>query len=238
MDNYSGATALRVLSMNFSKNQKYVSELLGSFFLVLTVVGSGIMADQLSQDNGITLLGNAIPTGLTLIVIISIFGPISGAHFNPIVSLVFWLKRMMSFKDFIAYVVMQISGAIFGCVVANIIFKLPPVTISTLVRHDFSQFLSEILATFGLILVIFIGSEVSKQNIPVLVGSYIASAYWFTSSTSFANPAVTVARQFSDTFTGISPSGVPTFIIAQIFGAILGFIVIQWLTNTVIESDY
>ena len=133
---------------------------------------------------------------------------------------------------------MQISGAILGCVVANIIFKLPPFTISTLVRHDFSQFLSEILATFGLILVIFIGSEVSKQNIPVLVGSYIASAYWFTSSTSFANPAVTVARQFSDTITGISPSGVPTFIIAQIFGAILGFIVIQWLTNTVIESDY
>ena len=210
MDIYFEATTLRVLSMNFSKNQKYVSELIGSFFLVLTVVGSGIMADQLSLDNGITLLGNAIPTGLTLIVIISI----SGAHFNPIVSLVFWLKRMMSFKDFIAYVVMQISGAIFGCVVANIIFKLPPVTISTLVRHDFSQFLSEILATFGLILVIFIGSEVSKQNIPVLVGSYIASAYWFTSSTSFANPAVTVARQFSDTFTGISPSGVPTFIIA------------------------
>ena len=208
MDIYFEATTLRVLSMNFSKSRKYVSELIGSFFLVLTVVGSGIMADQLSQDNGITLLGNAIPTGLTLIVIISIFGPISGAHFNPIVSLVFWLKRMMSFKDFIAYVVMQISGAIFGCVVANIIFKLPPVTISTLVRHDFSQFLSEILATFGLVLVIFIGSEVSKQNIPVLVGSYITSAYWFTSSTSFANPAVTVARQFSDTcllYTSPSP---------------------------------
>jgi arsenate reductase len=144
---------------------------------------------------------------------------------------------MISSKDFIAYVVMQMCGAIFGCVVANIIFKLPPVTISTLVRHDISQFLSEILATFGLILVIFIGSEVSKQNIPVLVGSYIASAYWFTSSTSFANPAVTVARQFSDTFTGIAPSGVPTFIIAQIFGAILGFVVIQWLTNKVIKSD-
>ncbi|MDB3860369.1 aquaporin [Paracoccaceae bacterium] len=133
---------------------------------------------------------------------------------------------------------MQISGAIFGCVVANIIFKLPPVTISTLVRHDFSQFLSEIIATFGLFLVIFIGSEVSKKNTPVLVGSYITSAYWFTtSSTSFANPAVTVARQFSDTFTGISPSGVPTFIIAQIFGAILGFVVIQWLTSKVIYSD-
>jgi glycerol uptake facilitator-like aquaporin len=223
--------------MNFSKNQKYISELIGSFFLVLTVVGSGIMADQLSKDDGITLLGNAIPTGLTLIVIISIFGPISGAHFNPIVSLVFWLKRMMSLRDFIAYVIMQISGAIFGCVIANIIFKLPPVTISTLVRHDFSQFLSEIIATFGLVLVIFLGSKVSKQNIPVLVGSYIASAYWFTSSTSFANPAVTVARQFSDTFTGISPSGVPTFITAQIFGAIFGYVVIQWLNNKVIESD-
>jgi glycerol uptake facilitator-like aquaporin len=223
--------------MNFSKNQKYISELIGSFFLVLTVVGSGIMADQLSQDDGITLLGNAIPTGLTLIVIISIFGPISGAHFNPIVSLVFWLKRMMSLRDFIAYVIMQISGAIFGCVIANIIFKLPPVTISTLVRHDFSQFLSEIIATFGLVLVIFLGSKVSKQNIPVLVGSYIASAYWFTSSTSFANPAVTVARQFSDTFTGISPSGVPTFITAQIFGAIFGYVVIQWLNNKVVESD-
>ena len=234
MDIYSGDAALRVLSMNFSKNQKYVSELLGSFFLVLTVVGSGIMADQLSQDNGITLLGNAIPTGLTLIVIISIFGPISGAHFNPIVSLVFWLKRMMLLKDFIAYVVMQIGGAIFGCIVANIIFKLPPVTISTLVRHDFSQFLSEILATFGLILVIFIGSEVTKQNIPLLVGSYITSAYWFTSSTSFANPAVNVARPFSDTFTRISPSGVPPCIIAHIFGAILFFIIIHWLPNNVI----
>ena len=218
--------------MNFSKNQKYVSEFIGSFFLVLTVVGSGIMADQLSQDDGVTLLGNAIPTGLTLVVIISIFGPISGAHFNPIVSLVFWFKKVISFRDFIAYVIMQISGGIFGCIVANIIFELPLVTISTLARHDFSQFLSEILATFGLILVIFLGREVAKLNIPVLVGSYIASAYWFTSSTSFANPAVTIARQFSDTFTGISPSGVPVFITAQILGAIIGYFFIQWLTHT------
>ena len=180
--------------MEFSKNQKYVSEFIGSFFLVLTVVGSGIMADRLSQDDGITLLGNAIPTGLTLVVIISIFGPISGAHFNPVVSLIFWFKKIISLMDLVAYVLFQIIGAIFGCLAANIIFGLPVITISTHVRHDLSQFLSEILATFGLVLVIFLAREVARQNIPILVGSYIASAYWFSSSTSFANPAVTIAR--------------------------------------------
>ena len=217
--------------MEFSKNQKYVSEFIGSFFLVLTVVGSGIMADRLSRDDGITLLGNAIPTGLTLVVIISIFGPISGAHFNPVVSLIFWFKRIISLMDLVAYVLFQIIGAIFGCLAANIIFGLPVITISTHVRHDLSLFLSEILATFGLVLVIFLAREVARQNIPILVGSYIASAYWFSSSTSFANPAVTIARQFSDTFTGISPSGIPSFVLAQIFGAILGYIVVQWLSR-------
>ena len=218
--------------MKFSRNQKYASEFIGSFFLVLTVVGSGIMADRLSNDDGITLLGNAIPTGLTLVIIISIFAPISGAHFNPVVSLIFWLKKIISLSELASYVMMQISGAIFGCIVANIIFELPPVTISTLARHDLSQFLSEILATFGLVLVIFLGIEFARLNLPVLVGSYIASAYWFTSSTSFANPAVTVARQFSDTFTGISPFGVPVFITAQILGAIMGYYFVQWLTHT------
>ena len=218
--------------MKFSRNQKYASEFIGSFFLVLTVVGSGIMADKLSNDDGITLLGNAIPTGLTLVIIISIFAPISGAHFNPVVSLIFWLKKIISLFELTSYVMMQISGAIFGCIVANIIFELPPVTISTLARHDLSQFLSEILATFGLVLVIFLGIEFARLNLPVLVGSYIASAYWFTSSTSFANPAVTVARQFSDTFTGISPFGVPVFITAQILGAIIGYYFVQWLTHT------
>ena len=116
-------------------------------------------------------------------------------------------------------------------IVICIIFGLPVVTISTHVRHDLSQFLSEILATFGLVLVIFLAREVARQNIPILVGSYIASAYWFSSSTSFANPAVTIARQFSDTFTGISPSGIPSFVLAQIFGAIFGYIVVQWLSR-------
>ena len=218
--------------MKFSRNQKYASEFIGSLFLVLTVVGSGIMADQLSNDDGITLLGNAIPTGLTLVIIISIFAPISGAHFNPVVSLIFWLKKIISLLELTSYVVMQISGAIFGCIVANIIFELPPVTISTLARHDLSQFLSEILATFGLVLVIFLGIEFARLNLPVLVGSYITSAYWFTSSTSFANPAVTIARQFSDTFTGISPFGVPVFITAQILGAIIGYYFVNWLTHT------
>ena len=218
--------------MKFSRNQKYASEFIGSFFLVLTVVGSGIMADKLSNDDGITLLGNAIPTGLTLVIIISIFAPISGAHFNPVVSLIFWLKKIISLSELTSYVMMQISGAIFGCIVANIIFELPPVTISTLARHDLSQFLSEILATFGLVLVIFLGIEFARLNLPVLVGSYIASAYWFTSSTSFANPAVTIARQFSDTFTGISPFGVPVFITAQILGAIIGYYFVKWLTHT------
>ena len=218
--------------MKFSRNQKYASEFIGSFFLVLTVVGSGIMADKLSNDDGITLLGNAIPTGLTLVIIISIFAPISGAHFNPVVSLIFWFKKIISLSELTSYVMMQISGAIFGCIVANIIFELPPVTISTLARHDLSQFLSEILATFGLVLVIFLGIEFARLNLPVLVGSYITSAYWFTSSTSFANPAVTIARQFSDTFTGISPFGVPVFITAQILGAIIGYYFVQWLTHT------
>ena len=132
--------------------------------------------------------------------------------------------------DLVAYVLFQIIGAIFGCLAANIIFGLPIVTISTHVRHDLSQFLSEILATFGLVLVIFLAREVARQNIPILVGSYIASAYWFSSSTSFANPAVTIARQFSDTLRNFS-SGIPSFVLAQIFGAILGYIVVQWLSR-------
>ena len=214
-----------------NNNKIFIGEFIGSCFLVMIIVGSGIMADKLSNDDGITLLGNAIPTGLTLVIIISIFAPISGAHFNPVVSLIFWLKKIISLLELTSYVMMQISGAIFGCIVANIIFELPPVTISTLARHDLSQFLSEILATFGLVLVIFLAREVARLNIPVLVGSYIASAYWFSSSTSFANPAVTIARQFSDTFTGISPSGIPSFVLAQIFGAILGYIVVQWLSR-------
>lgn len=216
-----------------------VSEFLGTLFLVATVVGSGIMAENLSMGNqALALLANAVATGAILYVLITIFNEISGAHFNPVVSLIMFAMRKLSFFEFLAYISVQITGGILGTFLAHYMFEISIIQFSTNFRTGSSQYFSEVIATFGLLLTILLGSKQKTGSVAALVAFYITAAYWFTSSTSFANPAVTVARQFSDTFTGISPSGVPTFIIAQIFGAILGFIVIQWLTNTVIESDY
>ena len=209
--------------MNFSKNQKYVSELLGSFFLVLTVVGSGIMGQSLSDNDSITLLANTIATGAGLIVLIWMFGKISGAHFNPAVSVVMFANGELSSRNFILYGLLQVSGAISGTLLANYMFGLDALQVSVNSRSGLNLYISEVVATFGLLLVILRVRTVRSELVAPAVGLYITSAYWFTSSTSFANPAVTIGRMFTDTFTGIDPGNVLFFITAQFIGAFLAF---------------
>ena len=206
------------------KKRAYLSEFLGTFILLATVIGSGIMGETLSPENtAIALLGNTIATGAILFVIITIFGPISGAHFNPIVTISFLINGDISNRDSIMYMCVQILGAILGVWAAHLMFDLPIAQISSKSRSGLSQGFSEAIATFGLILVIFSGLKFQKKSIPALVGLYITSAYWFTASTSFANPAVTIARSLSDTFAGISFANVPLFIFCQIIGMLIAF---------------
>ena len=200
---------------------KLWAEGLGTAFLLATVVGSGIMAEQLSGGNkAIALLGNTIPTGAILVVLITIFGPISGAHFNPAVTLAFRMRGDIETRTAIFYLVVQIVGGILGVWAAHVMFDLSVLQASTRARTGISQWWAEIVATFGLVLVIFGGIRHRAEAVPMLVGLYITAAYWFTASTSFANPAVTIARGLSDTFAGIAPPDVPMFIVAQIIGAI------------------
>ncbi|MFZ8951963.1 MAG: MIP/aquaporin family protein [Alphaproteobacteria bacterium] len=207
------------------KYREPTAEFLGTFLLVTTVVGSGIMAEDLSQGNTATaLLANAIATGATLYVIITIFGPISGAHFNPVVTLVMFFRRQISSSKSIAYVVFQILGGICGTVAAHLMFELPVLQFSTTARTGLSQFFSEVIATFGLLLTILFGVKHKIEAVPTLVALYITAAYWFTASTSFANPSVTIARTFSDTFSGINYNDTGIFIVAQILGAVLALI--------------
>ncbi|MEM0976567.1 MAG: MIP/aquaporin family protein [Pseudomonadota bacterium] len=202
--------------------KNYVAEFLGTAFLLATVIGSGIMGDALSPDNAaVALLGNTIPTGAILFVIITTLGPISGAHFNPAVTLAFWMRRQIATREALIYVVVQIVGGCLGVILANIMFDLDAIMISEKVRASSGQYLSEVIATFGLVFVIFAGIKYRPEAVPTLVGLYITAAYWFTASTSFANPAVTIARTLSDTFAGITPSSVPAFLAAQIVGAVL-----------------
>ena len=206
------------------KKRAYLSEFLGTLILLATVIGSGIMGETLSPENtAIALLGNTIATGAILFVIITIFGPISGAHFNPIVTISFLINGDISNRDSIMYMCVQILGAILGVWAAHLMFDLPIAQISSKSRSGLSQGFSEAIATFGLILVIFSGLKFQKKSIPALVGLYITSAYWFTASTSFANPAVTIARSLSDTFAGISFANVPLFIFCQIIGMLIAF---------------
>ena len=210
--------------------QKLLAEGLGTAFLLIGVVGSGIMGAALADGNtAIALLANAIATGCILYVIITTLGPISGAHFNPAVTLAFVLRSQMHVREAVPYVIVQIIGGILGVWAAHMMFDLSILQASTTDRTGGSQWFSEILATFGLLFVIFGGLKSRPDAVPTLVALYITGAYWFTSSTSFANPAVTIARGFSDTFAGINPAHIPMFIAMQIVGVGLAAFILPQL---------
>lgn len=210
-------------------SRRVASEALGTGLLVATVVGSGIMAERLTDDVGLALLGNTLPTGAILFVLITLLGPISGAHLNPAVTLVMALQRALPWSVAGLYVGAQVIGGIFGTLVAHLMFEAPLVMIGDQARTGPAQWLSEGIATFGLLLTVLVGARQRPTVIPALVSSYIVAAYWFTASTSFANPAVTVARALSDTFSGIRPFDVPPFVAAQLAGAILAMAISRWL---------
>ena len=203
--------------------QRLGAEALGTAFLVAAVVGSGIMAARLAGGNAaLALLCNTLPTGAILTALILALGPVSGAHFNPVVSLAFLWRRDMSWQDTCLYTVCQILGGILGAMLAHMMFELPLWQVSQTVRTGAGQWLAEAVATFGLVLTIFCCLRGAREAIPYAVGLYITSAYWFTASTSFANPAVTIARSLTDTFAGIAPAGVAAFIAMQVVGGLAG----------------
>ncbi|MER8388122.1 aquaporin family protein [Mesorhizobium sp. M0166] len=210
-------------------SRRLVAEALGTALLVATVVGSGIMADRLSSDVAVSLLGNTLPTGAILVVLITIFGPISGAHFNPAVTLVFALRREIETNAALAYVAAQIAGGIAGTLLAHAMFELPILQVSATVRTGSGQWIAELVAAFGLVFTILAGLRFRPDSISWLVGLYITAAYWFTASTSFANPAVAIARAFSNTFAGIRPADLPGFIGAELLGALLAMALAGWL---------
>jgi glycerol uptake facilitator-like aquaporin len=213
---------------NFSR--RLVSEALGTAFLLAAVVGSGIMAQRLSGGNGaLALLCNTLPTGAILTVLILMFGPLSGAHFNPAVSIAFALRRELPWPDMAAYIVAQIVGGLIGVWTAHLMFELPLWQLSENVRTGPGQWLGEFVATFGLLLTILGCVARASTAVPFAVGLYITSAYWFTASTSFANPAVTIARSISDTFAGIAPSAAPAFIASQLVGMLAAVSLARWL---------
>ncbi|MGH1351544.1 MAG: MIP/aquaporin family protein [Methyloligellaceae bacterium] len=207
--------------MKTSSVQRLTAEFIGTAFLLATVVGSGIMAEKLSGGNvAIALLGNTIPTGAILFVLITVLGPVSGAHFNPAVTLTFLLKREITSKEAISYIMAQVIAGIIGVFAAHLMFDLELLQFSEKVRTGPSQWFSEWVATFGLVLTILACIRVQPGAVPAAVGMYITAAYWFTASTSFANPAVTIARGLSNTFAGIQLPDVPLFILLQIIGAV------------------
>lgn len=213
--------------------RRTVCEFLGTGFLVAAVVGSGIMAEKLAAGNvAIALLANTIVTGAALVALILTFGPISGAHFNPAVTFVDAMEKGVSWMDAACYLPAQCLGGIAGVIATHVMFQLPLISISHHARAGFAQLFSEFLATFGLLSVIWGCSRVRSEMVAFAVGAYITAAYWFTASTSFANPAVTIARCLSDTFAGIRPSDVPWFIVAQFLGAIAATILFRWLVPT------
>jgi len=216
--------------MQFDLTRRLAAEALGTFFLVMAVVGSGIMAQELAGGNeAIALLCNTLPTGAVLFVIITIFVAVSGAHFNPAVSLVMWLRGALTRTDMFAYIAVQIVGGCLGAVVAHLMFDLAPLQVSETARNGFGQWTGEFIATFGLIATILGCVRFNMAAIAPAVGLYITAAYWFTSSTSFANPAVTIARGFSNTFSGIAPHDVPAFLVAETLGALAAALVFGWL---------
>jgi len=217
--------------MQNSLTRRFAAEFTGTAFLLSTVVGSGIMAERMASGNAaVALLGNTLATAAMLFVLILSFARISGAHFNPIVTLTELIERKMSFASAAAYLLSQLSGAVVGVVLANVMFELPPILLSQKTRTGPSQWLSEAIATFGLMLTIRAAVKVkSNFAVPLSVAAYIAAAYWFTASTSFANPAVTIARSLSDTFAGIRMVDVPMFIAAQFVGCAAALVLGRWL---------
>jgi len=210
-------------------SRRLVAEMLGTAILVATVVGSGIMADRLTDDVAVSLLGNTIPTGAILFVLITVLGPISGAHFNPVVTMVFAVRREFEASAIGPYILAQVSGGIIGTIVAHAMFDLPLLQVSETARTGSAQWTAEAVATFGLLLTILGGLRFKSDAIPALVGFYITAAYWFTASTSFANPAVAIARSITSTFSGIRPADLPGFIVAQILGALIAAALAGWL---------
>lgn len=210
--------------------RRIAAEWFGSAFLLAAVVGSGIMAAKLAGGNGaIALLCNTIPTGAILVVLILMFGPVSGAHFNPAVSVAFALRGELPWREVFLYVAAQVAGAVVGAWAAHMMFELPVLQVSATIRSGAGQWLAEAIAAFGLLLTIIGCRASAPASVPLAVGLYITSAYWFTASTSFANPAVTLARALTDTFSGIAPAGVPAFIVVQVAGAIAGVILANWM---------
>jgi glycerol uptake facilitator-like aquaporin len=216
----------------FDLPRRLAAEALGTALLVATVVGSGIMAESLTRDVALALLGNTLPTGAILVVLITILGPISGAHFNPAVTLVFALKRELAPRDALLYVVAQVAGGIAGTMLAHAMFALPLLDASMKMRSGGAQWLAEAVAAFGLIATILAGVRFNRPAIPWLVGLYITAAYWFTSSTSFANPAVAIARSLTNTFSGIRPVDLSGFIAAELCGALAALMLMGWLLRS------
>lgn len=216
--------------MTISLSRRLVAELLGTAFLVAAVVGSGVMGERLANGNvALALLANTIATGAALIAIILMFGPISGAHLNPAVTLADAIEKGIPWSEAWRYVLVQVIGGVTGTVSAHLMFGLPTIFLSQHTRSGPAQLLSEFIATFGLVSVIWGCSRARTGAVPFAVGAYISAAYWFTASTSFANPAVTIARSLSDTFAGIRPADAPLFIVAQILGALAATFLFRWL---------
>ena len=209
--------------------RRAIAEGLGTALLVATVIGSGIMAASLTNDTALALLANSLATGAILVVIITVLGPISGAHFNPAVSLVFALRREIALSEALPYIAAQFAGGIVGTITAQLMFALPAIDVSTKMRAGAGLWLAEAVATFGLVLTILGALRTAKHAIPWLVGLYIVAAYWFTASTSFANPAVTLARALSNTFAGIAPAAVPVFVACQLLGALAALIIARMM---------
>jgi glycerol uptake facilitator-like aquaporin len=219
-----------VSAARFDLPRRLAAEALGTAFLLATVVGSGIMADKLAGGNqAVALLGNTIPTGAILVVLITVFGPISGAHFNPAVTLCFLIRRGIDAPDALAYVAAQLVGATIGTWCAHLMFDLPILMWGGTGRAGIGQWTGEAIATFGLVITILACLRSRPKAVAAAVGLYITAAYWFTSSTSFANPAVTVARALTDSFAGIRPADVPAFLLAQLAGALAASLVAGWL---------
>ncbi|MBY6127170.1 aquaporin family protein [Qipengyuania aquimaris] len=224
--------------MTYSLPRRLTAEAIGSFFLFAGVIGSGVMAEALAQGNdALALLANTVATGAILYVLIAMLGPISGAHFNPAVTLAFALRREIEIRPALAFVLVQVAAGVIGAFAVHLMFDMPILQFSTKARAGLGQWTGEFVATFGLVLTILVLLRTRAEAIPMAVALYITAAYWFTSSTSFANPAITLARSLSDSFAGIAPADVPGFAFAQLAGAIAATALAGWLVNSGKQED-
>ncbi|MBY6219285.1 aquaporin [Qipengyuania aquimaris] len=228
----------RAGQVTYSLPRRLTAEAIGSFFLFAGVIGSGVMAEALAQGNdALALLANTVATGAILYVLIAMLGPISGAHFNPAVTLAFALRREIEIRPALAFVLVQVAAGVIGAFAVHLMFDMPILQFSTKARAGLGQWTGEFVATFGLVLTILVLLRTRAEAIPMAVALYITSAYWFTSSTSFANPAITLVRSLSDSFAGIAPADVPGFVLAQIAGAIAAMALAGWLVNSGKQED-